>query len=42
MDRFFDIAVGFAALLIIGVFHPIVIKSEYHSALAFCASRILA
>ena len=30
MDRFLGIAVGFAALLIIGVFHPIVIKSEYH------------
>ncbi len=30
MDRFLGVAVGLAALLIIGLFHPVVIKSEYH------------
>ena len=30
MNRFLGLAVGLAALVIIGAFHPIVIKSEYH------------
>jgi len=30
MSRFLGVAVGLAALLIIGAFHPIVIKSEYY------------
>jgi len=30
VSRFLGVAVGLAALLVIGVFHPIVIKTEYH------------
>ena len=30
MNRLLGVAVGLAALLIIGVFHPVVIKTEYH------------
>ena len=30
MNRLLGVAVGLAALLIIGVFHPVVIKTEYY------------
>ncbi len=30
MDRFLGVIIGFCTLIIIGAFHPIVIKFEYH------------
>ena len=30
MNRFMGVLIGFCTLLIIGLFHPIVIRSEYH------------
>ena len=38
--NFEGLAVGLATFLIIGVFHPIVIKSEYYFGVRCCSSSV--
>lgn len=47
IESFYGIGIGLISFLVIGIFHPIVIKAEYHIGLAcwpvlyFCCCRFL-